>query len=88
MQNPITWYVIKTKLGSLDASGGPGPDGEYPMGAIMSRLKRMKFVMHRMPPAEFVAEGEERQEFTSDQYMPHFNKLYMDIKKAFESLSE
>lgn len=87
-ENPITWNVIKSKFGSMDASQGPNANGQFPAGAIMSRLKRMKFVMHRLPPEEFVGDGDERREVPSEEYMQVFVSLYADINRAFETIDD
>ena len=86
-EEPITWYTIKTKLGSLDASNIPD-DADFPTGATMNRLKRMKFVMHQIPPAEFVGEGEERVTVPKEVYMAKLDKLADDIRKAFETITD
>merc|ERR1711871_407811 len=87
-ENPITWNVIKSKFGSMDTSRGPNANGQFPAGAIMSRLKRMKFVMHRLPPEEFVGDGDERREVPSEEYMQVFVSLYADINRAFETIDD
>jgi hypothetical protein len=85
----VTWYVIKTKLGSMEAiENGEGIDQEFPVGATMNRLKRMKFVMHQIPPHEFVGEDEERKSYPPEVYMANFVKLADDILKAFDTLSD
>jgi hypothetical protein len=63
-------------------------DGEFPVGSTMNRLKRMKFVMHQIPPQEFVGEDEERKSTPASEYMKHFHKLVEDINKAFETLTD
>ena len=83
----MTWYTIKTKLGSLDASS-MSDDADFPPGTTMNRLKRMKFIMHQMPPEEFVGEGEERKTVPSEEYMLNLTKLADDIGKAFETLAD
>jgi V-type H+-transporting ATPase subunit A len=86
---PITWYVIKTKLGSMEAiETSEGIDQEFPVGATMNRLKRMKFVMHQIPPHEFVGEDEERRSYLPEVYMKIFTKLADDILKSFDTLSD
>ena len=86
-EEPVTWYTIKTKLGSLDASNLPD-DADFPPGTTMNRLKRMKFVMHQMPPKEFVGEGEERVTVPKEVYMKKLDKLADDISKVFETLTD
>ena len=86
-EEPVTWYTIKTKLGSLDASS-MSDDADFPPGTTMNRLKRMKFIMHQIPPKEFVGEGEERKTVPSEEYMLNLTKLADDIGKAFETLAD
>merc|ERR1711871_1928937 len=86
-EEPVTWYTIKTKLGSLDASNLPD-DADFPPGTTMNRLKRMKFVMHQIPPKEFVGEGEERVTVPKEVYMEKLDKLADDISKVFETLTD
>ena len=86
---PVTWYAIKTKLGSMEATeNGEGVEQDFPVGATMNRLKRMKFVMHQIPPHEFVGEDEERKSYPPKVYMAHFIKFADDIVKAFDTLSD
>ena len=63
---------------------GEGVEQDFPVGATMNRLKRMKFVMHQIPPHEFVGEDEERKSYPPKVYMAHFIKFADDIVKAFE----
>ena len=89
MQEPITWHLIKTKLGSMEAiETDDGSEQDFPAGATINRLKRMKFVMHQIPPHEFVGEDEERKSYPKEIYMANFIKLAEDIGKAFDTLSD
>jgi hypothetical protein len=67
---------------------GEDAEQDFPAGATINRLKRMKFVMHQIPPHEFVGEDEERKSYPKEVYMANFIKLADDIAKAFDTLSD
>ena len=85
---PITWYQIKAKFGTMDVAAAEREDGEFDDAALINRLKRMKFVKHRVVPHEFRADPNDDSEVAPEVYMKIFAKLEMDITRAFENFRD